>query len=301
MLELKGLRKRYDGVVALDGCTLTARRGRILGFLGRNGAGKTTALRSIFGLVALDEGSVLWEGRPVHREQYRRFGYMPETRGLYPRMPVRRQLEYFGRLRGLSAREAAAEAAGWLERLGLAERAESRLEALSHGNQQRLQLAVALAGRPALLVLDEPFSGLDPIAVDALTEIVREATAGGAAVVFSTHQLDLAAELSDDIAIITGGRVVLEGDLHELRRASPVRYVEVSFEEALDGPAAERLAAGVAGGVLVSRAGRALRLRIAVDASPVAVLEAASGCGRIEYFKLEPPTLEEVFREVAQD
>ena len=144
----------------------------MLGFLGPNGAGKTTAMRAVFGLVHVDNGEVLWRGRPVRLEERLRFGYMPEERGLYPRMPVREQLEYFGRLHGLE-RTRLAQRHRWLERLGLGDRGDAKLEELSHGNQQRAQLAAALVHEPELLVLDEPFAGLDPIAVRTLAEVLR--------------------------------------------------------------------------------------------------------------------------------
>ena len=165
MLEIRGLTKHYGQVTALDGASLTARRGRLLGFLGPNGAGKTTTMRCIFGLAVPESGEVRWDGQPVDAKARLRFGYMPEQRGLYPRMRVGEQLAYFAQHHGLSGREARARTGVWLERFGLADRAKSKLEDLSHGNQQRIQLATALVHDPELLVLDEPFSGLDPLGV----------------------------------------------------------------------------------------------------------------------------------------
>ena len=162
MLAVNDIRKRFGEVQALDGCSVSVARGRMLGFLGPNGAGKTTVMRAMFGLVELDSGEVLWDGRPIDVAERMRFGYMPEERGLYPRMRVGEQLEYFGRLHGLGADAARFAASRWLERLGLAERADAKVEELSHGNQQRAQLAAALVHEPELLVLDEPFAGLDP-------------------------------------------------------------------------------------------------------------------------------------------
>ena len=161
-LSLQHVSKRFESVQALADLSFSVERGRMLGFLGPNGAGKTTAMRAVFGLVQIDGGDVLWDGRPVQLEERLRFGYMPEERGLYPRMPVREQLEYFGQLHGLEASAARLAAATWLERLGLAERGEAKLEELSHGNQQRAQLAAALVHEPELLVLDEPFAGTRP-------------------------------------------------------------------------------------------------------------------------------------------
>ena len=168
MLEFDGLSRRYGPVVALDGLSFTVPPGQVFGFLGPNGAGKTTAMRAVFGLVALDAGVVRWNGAPVTADDRRRFGYMPEERGLYPGMVVVEQIEYLARLHGVPpASPAAAE--HWLERLGVADRATSKVEALSLGNQQRVQLAAALVHEPELLVLDEPLSGLDPVGIDAIS------------------------------------------------------------------------------------------------------------------------------------
>ncbi|HEV2824121.1 MAG TPA: ATP-binding cassette domain-containing protein, partial [Actinomycetota bacterium] len=170
MLELQGLSRRYGDLVALDDLSFTVREGQMFGFVGPNGAGKTTTMRIVLGVLEPDRGEVRWRGRPVDAETRRRFGYMPEERGLYPKMRVRDQLDYFARLHGLSATDAFSAADYWIERLGVADRAGDRVEQLSLGNQQRVQLAAALVARPEVLILDEPFSGLDPVGVDALAE-----------------------------------------------------------------------------------------------------------------------------------
>jgi ABC-2 type transport system ATP-binding protein len=219
MLEIRGLVKRYGSVTALDGATFSASRGRLVGFLGPNGAGKTTAMRCVFGLATPDSGDVRWDAQPVDSRTRLRFGYMPEQRGLYPRMRVAEQLAYFGQHHGLSARDARARSAAWLERFGLADRAKSKLEDLSHGNQQRVQLATALVHDPELLVLDEPFSGLDPIGISTMSEVLRERAHAGVGVVFSSHQLDLVEEVCEDVVIISRGRVVAQGSIEALRAA----------------------------------------------------------------------------------
>ena len=205
MLEINDLAKRYGPVTALDGASFTARPGRIVGFLGPNGSGKTTTMRCIFGLARPDRGDVRWKGQTIDREARLRFGYMPEQRGLYPRMRVGEQISYFAQQHGLSAKDADAATGRWLERMGLADRTKSKLEELSHGNQQRIQLAVALAHDPELLVLDEPFSGLDPIGIGTMTEVVRDRAAAGVGVIFSSHQLDLVegvgAQVLDELRI----------------------------------------------------------------------------------------------------
>jgi ABC-2 type transport system ATP-binding protein len=219
MLEIKDLSKRYGDVVALDGASFTARPGRIVGFLGPNGAGKTTTMRCIFGLATPDKGETLWRGQPIDRVTRLRFGYMPEQRGLYPRMRVGEQLSYFAQHHGMPAKEAAAATSRWLARLGLADRERDKLEALSHGNQQRVQLGAALVHDPELLVLDEPFSGLDPIGIATMTEVVQERAAAGVGVVFSSHQLDLVEDICEDVVIIARGRSAA-GAIDLLRAAS---------------------------------------------------------------------------------
>ena len=229
MLGFDGATKRFGALTALDRCTFAVRPGRLTGFLGPNGAGKTTAMRAVFGLVELDVGTVRWRGAPVRAADRTRFGYMPEERGLYPRMRVRDQLVYLGQLCGRGPKDVARSVDTWLERFGLAGRAADRLDALSHGNQQRVQLIAALAGEPDLLVLDEPFSGLDPIAMDAMSGLLTELAFGGTTVLFSSHQLDLVEDLCQDVVIIEHGRIVLAGELAELRAKVPQRLVDIGY------------------------------------------------------------------------
>jgi ABC-2 type transport system ATP-binding protein len=230
VLRLEELRKSYGETVALDGVSFAVEEGQMFGFVGPNGAGKTTLMRIVLGVLAADSGAVLWRGSAIGAEERRRIGYMPEERGLYPKMRVREQLVYMARLHGVAAAEADAAADRWLERLGIAERAEDAVEALSLGNQQRVQLGVALVHEPELLVLDEPFSGLDPDGVDALSgALVDEIRARRVPVVFSSHQLELVERLCDSIAIIAAGRIVATGSLEEVGAGRPLAEV---FREA---------------------------------------------------------------------
>jgi len=291
MLDFDGLTKRFGRLTALDGCTFAARPGRLTGFLGPNGAGKTTAMRAVFGLVELDAGTVRWQGRPVSAAGRARFGYMPEERGLYPRMRVRDQLVYLGQLCGSAARDVGRSVDSWLERLGLAARAADRLDALSHGNQQRVQLIAALVGEPELLVLDEPFAGLDPIAMDAMGGLLSDVAAGGATVLFSSHQLDLVEDLCQDVVIIEHGRVVLAGELAELRTRVPQRFVDIRYR----GPAPDwsQLAPVE---LIGARDGQA-RLRAGPGTDLAAVLARVQDRADIVSFAYQPPTLSELFRE----
>ena len=265
----------------------------MLGFLGPNGAGKTTTMRAVFGLVALDSGEVLWDGRTVGLTERLTFGYMPEERGLYPRMPVAEQLAYFGCLHGLDGEAARAAAGDWLERLGLSDRARAKVEELSHGNQQRVQLAAALLHGPELLVLDEPFAGLDPVAVRTLAEVLRVEAERGAAVLFSSHQLELVEDICEEVAIIDHGRIVATGDVDALRRASQRRWIELELEGAPPQWLPE-----FAGVELVDRRNGDLRLVAGRDVDPEDVLAAAERAARVVQFSYGPPTLAELFLEL---
>jgi ABC-2 type transport system ATP-binding protein len=248
-------------------------------------------MRAVFGLAELDEGTIRWHGAPVRVSDRARFGYMPEERGLYPRMRVRDQLTYLGQLCGRRPGDVAGSVDAWLERLGLAERAADRLDALSHGNQQRVQLIAALVNEPDLLVLDEPFSGLDPIAMEAMAGLMSGLAADGATVLFSSHQLDLVQDLCQDVVIIEHGRIVLAGELAELRAKVPERFIDIRYR----GPAPDwpRLTPAA-----VIEAGDGLaRLRVGRDTDVAAVLAAVGRRVDLVSFSYQPPTLSELFRQ----
>ncbi len=291
MLAFDGAVRRFGPVVALDRCTFAVRPGRLTGFLGPNGAGKTTAMRTVFGLVTLDAGQVLWRGAPIASAERARFGYMPEERGLYPRMRVRDQLVYLGQLCGRPKSDLIRTVDTWLERVGLADRATARLDTLSHGNQQRVQLIAALVNDPALLVLDEPFSGLDPIAMGAMAGLLAEVAAAGATVLFSSHQLDLVEDICQDVVIIDHGRIVLAGELDALRAAVPERFVDVTYRGT--SPDWSTLATV---DLVESRDGRA-RLRVGAGTDMAAVVGLVRHSGDLVSFAYRPPTLSELFRQ----
>ncbi|WP_445151812.1 ABC transporter ATP-binding protein [Baekduia sp. Peel2402] len=289
MLELDHISRRFGETVALDGLSLQVEPGALTGFVGANGAGKTTAMRVALGVLEPDGGAVRWQGRPVTAADRARFGYMPEERGLYPRMRVGDQVEHFARLHGLDGATARQATAETLELVGLGDQLATRTDALSLGNQQRVQLAVALVHDPELLVLDEPFSGLDPIGVDVMAEVLRARADRGVPVVFSSHQLDLVERLCDAVAIVRDGRVVAQGPVAELRRRGGRRYrVEVEGD---DGDAA--WAAGVPG----ARALGGGLLALDDDADDQALLDAARAAGPVRAFAPAEPRLADVFRE----
>ncbi|MET0909304.1 MAG: ATP-binding cassette domain-containing protein [Ilumatobacteraceae bacterium] len=294
---MDGLVRTYGSVRALDGMSFTVRPGAVTGFLGPNGAGKTTTMRAIFGLTQLDAGEVRWRGAPVDAAARRRFGYLPEERGLYPTMRVADQLRYLGQLRGLDRGTAARRSAEWLERLGLTDRSRSNLEDLSLGNQQRIQLISALVHEPDVLILDEPFSGLDPIAVEALSQRLVSEARRGATVLFSSHQLDLVEHLCEDAVIVDHGRAVTQGPLDELVAGhDPVLLIDVpddpdaAWTEGLD---QDRFA-------ILSNTTGAVRLSVGTgDAAVVELaqpaLDAARRSGPVSRFGFERRTLAEVF------
>ncbi|HVW81682.1 MAG TPA: ATP-binding cassette domain-containing protein [Mycobacteriales bacterium] len=291
-LELDSLTRRFGAVTALDGLSFTVEAGKVAGFLGPNGAGKTTTMRAIFGLTDLDAGSVRWNGRLVDAESRKRFGYMPEERGLYPSMQVGEQVEYFARLRGLNAAAAKAATAATLERLGVAARTASKVEELSHGNQQRVQLAVALVHEPELVVLDEPLAGLDPGGIDAIGEVLREEARRGCSVLLSSHQLDLVEDLCESVTIIDHGRLVVAGDVDALTTHGTGRLVV-----RVEGDRTARWARKLRGVTVSEIDAGAVRLAVAEGVDSDAILDAARAAGRVTEFHFERRRLSEVFRE----
>ena len=292
LLELEGLTRRFGLLTALDHLSFSVPAGQVVGFLGPTGAGKTTSMRAVFGLTDLDAGTVKWNGTPVGATQRRRFGYMPEERGLYPSMLVGEQLEYLGRLHGMSGADARAASRTWLDRLGVADRYGSKVEALSHGNQQRVQLAAALVHGPELLVLDEPLAGLDPAGIEAIGDVLVEQARSGCCVLLSSHQLDQVEDLCESVTVIDHGRLIVSGRVDDLATAGARRLV-VRVEGDREAAWARDLA-----GVIISEvaAGEA-RLVINEGIDSDAVLQAAMAAGRVTEFVFQRRRLSEVFRE----
>jgi ABC-2 type transport system ATP-binding protein len=291
-LEIDGLTRQFGDITALDHLSFSVPAAQVVGFLGPNGAGKTTTMRAIFGLTDLDAGSVRWNGVDVTQSVRRRFGYMPEERGLYPSMLVHEQVEYLGRLHGLSASESFESTKVWLERLGIAERAESKIESLSHGNQQRVQLAAALVHGPEVLILDEPLSGLDPTGIDALGGVLREQARTGTCVLFSSHQLDQVEDLCDEVVIIDHGRLVVAGSVDDLETSGARRLVV-----RVGGDREGAWARGIPGTTVSEVASGAVRLVLDDGVDPQVLLQAALRAGPVTEFVMERRRLSEVFRE----
>jgi ABC-2 type transport system ATP-binding protein len=297
VLRLIDLHRRFDGVVALDGVSFEVPEGRIVGFVGRNGSGKTTTMRITLGVLQPDAGSVVWRDRPVDAVSRRRFGYMPEERGLYPKMRVHEQLVYLARLRGTPKDVARSRATELLELLEVVGDPRARIETLSLGNQQRVQLAAALVHQPDVLVLDEPFSGLDPVGVDVLTAVLRrEARERGVPVVFSSHQLELVERVCDEVVLIDHGKVVARGTIEELRAMRARNLWRVDTASAAD--AWWEVVPGV---TLAEQDGGSVVLELDGAADPQRLLDLARAEGDVVDFGPVRRSLSELFREVIQE
>jgi ABC-2 type transport system ATP-binding protein len=292
MLTLTDVTKTYGSRRALDAVSFDVAPGRMTGFVGGNGAGKTTAMRIILGVLSSDSGSVTLDGRPLSAEARRRFGYMPEERGLYPKMKVEEQLVYLARLHGFTASAAQKKAERLLDRLGLGERRGDLVESLSLGNQQRAQIAASLVHDPDVLVLDEPFSGLDPMAVDTVVGVLSDYAAAGIPVLFSSHQLDIVERLCDDLVIIAGGQIRANGPREQLRE----QYSSRRYELHVTGDAG--WVRDVPGVTVVDFHGGDAIFEVDSDDTAQAVLRDAVARGPITSYARQRPSLAQIFKEV---
>ncbi|WP_344102907.1 ATP-binding cassette domain-containing protein [Myceligenerans crystallogenes] len=295
-LEVRSLVRVFGSggtaVRAVDDVSFHAPAGLLTGFVGGNGAGKTSTMRMMMGVLAPSSGETLFGGRPVTAADRRTFGYMPEERGLYPKQPVLDQLVYLARLRGIPAATARAEVLDHLARLGLADRAREHVEKLSLGNQQRVQIIAAVMGSPRALILDEPFSGLDPAAVDGMVDLLREHTSRGVPVLFSSHQLDLVERLCERLVILRQGKVVADGTPASLAARGVVRHRLV-----LSGDAG--WVRGMDGVHAVDIDGSVALVEVSDDDAARRLLGAALDRGGVHEFSPVRPSLTEIYREVA--
>lgn len=301
MIDIAGISRSFGNRKVLDDVTFHVQSGRMTGFVGGNGAGKTTTMRIILGVLSADVGTVSLNGTPVTPADRARFGYMPEERGLYPKMKVLEQLVYLGRLHGMSPASAKASATALIERLGLGERANDTLESLSLGNQQRAQIAAALVHEPTALVLDEPFSGLDPMAVEVVLGVLRDYAAQGAPVLFSSHQLDIVERLCDDVVVIGNGRILAHGSREALRAEHSGR----AFELELTGSAADAGWVRDQPGVTVTHLDGGFA-RFDADSEAVArdvlvrAVNADPSLSTVRRFAPVTPSLAQIFKEVVR-
>jgi len=293
-LEIDHVTKRFGATTALDGLTFEVARGEVFGFLGANGAGKTTTMRICLGIVRADAGEIRWEGRPAADLPRRTWGYLPEERGLYPRMGVLDQLVYFGSLYGETPDRARRDALAWLARFRIPDYADRRAEELSKGNQQKVQFIAAILHDPEVLLMDEPFTGLDPVNLVLLREAFMELRDRGRTLIFSTHQMEMAEAMCESVAIVDHGRLVAGGRLRDLKRRSGRRTLRLAIEDdvaptwlgALPGVVALRLDADGS------------ELELLPGADPASILAAVLGRGAsVTRFEVVEPSLEALFME----
>ena len=291
-LELENIKKSFGEKQVLKGVSLTAQGGKAFGLLGRNGAGKTTSIRIMMDVFPADDGRVLFDGQPIDYQKIQ-FGYLPEERGLYPKKKIIDQLVYFAQLKGMAARDAVSAVDYWLDRLGMTEYRNKRLDTLSKGNQQKIQLVTALAHDPEIVILDEPFSGLDPVNAMLLKDVVRETIAKGKIVLFSSHQMNYIEEFCDSIAILNGGQIVLSGDLHDIKRNYPRnRLVVRSLQN-------EKIAADYSGSCKACEDG-SLLLTLRNPSEKQQVMASLAEHYDIDEVKVFEPSLNDIFVEYTE-
>ena len=294
-LDIDRVSKRFGQTVALDQLSFSVPRGRIFGFLGANGAGKTTTMRICLGILRADGGEVRWEGALASDLPRRAFGYLPEERGLYPRSTVIDQLVYFARLYGESEERARANAHLWLERFRIPDYADRRAEELSKGNQQKVQFIAAILHGPDVLLMDEPFTGLDPVNLSLLREAFLELRDEGRTIIFSTHQMEAAEALCESLAIVDHGRLVAGGTLAELKRTSRARTVRLGIE----GEILPTWLTGVEGVAAIRPGAGFAELELLPGTAPSDVLAAALARGAlVSRFEVAEPSLEAIFIEL---
>lgn len=288
-LSVYNITKDFRDVRAVDHLTIEIKTGSIFGFLGPNGAGKTTTIRMILDIIKPDTGSVTWKGKPLSRHPRGTFGYLPEDRGLYPKMRVEEHLVFLARLNGLSKKDAVNKTKAMIERFRLEEYRNKRIEELSKGNQQKVQTISALIHEPEILFLDEPFSGLDPVNADLLKQLLLEGNKQGQTIVFSSHRMEQVEELCQDICILDHGKLVLAGNLREIKQQMGRQYLHIAVDGNQDFwrkfPELEL--------VMQTPEYLAFKLNDRVDTN--AILLAASQAGQVLHFELALPTLNQIF------
>ncbi len=293
LLELKNIKKSFGKKEVLRGISFSAESGKAFGLLGRNGAGKTTTIRILMNVFPADGGEMLIDGKPIDHKSIG-IGYLPEERGLYPKKLIIDQLVYFAELKGMSARDAVKSVDYWLERLGMTEYRNRRLDTLSKGNQQKIQLVTALAHDPHIVILDEPFSGLDPVNAMLLKDVVKEQIARGKIVLFSSHQMNYIEEFCDSIAIINKGEIAIGGELHDIKRNYVRDRLVVSSTESV------RICAEL-GESCTLREDCSVLLRLSSPNEKGAVMRKLVDCYDIDEIKVFEPSLGDIFVEYAGD
>ena len=290
-LVATAITKRFRDVTAVDNLSFSVAEGSLFGFLGPNGAGKTTTMRVVLNIIKPDQGQVTWKGRLFDKLERGFFGYLPEERGLYPKMRVAEHLEFLGRIHGLDKTKARMETARWIERFDLGELSHKRVEELSKGNQQKVQTIGTMIHDPELLVLDEPFGGLDPVNTALLKEVLMESHKRGRTIIFSSHRMDQVEEICDDIVLINKGRLVLEGNLRQIKKSMGRQILRISLE------GKEDFWARIPGLQLLASRADYHEFRMDDGVDPNHVLSEAMNAGRVIRFELVEPSLDQIFVE----
>lgn len=288
---VNGITKRFRDVTAVDDLSFTVHEGSLFGFLGPNGAGKTTTMRVALGILRADQGQITWKGCPFSKYETGFYGYLPEERGLYPKMRVDEHLEFLGRINGLSRVKAVQETSRWIERFDLGAVRKKRIEELSKGNQQKVQTIGTMLHNPELLILDEPFSGLDPVNSALLKSVLLEAHAEGKTILFSSHRMGQVEEICGDIVIINRGKLVLNGNLRQIKRSMGRKILRISLEGQQD------FWAKIPGLTLLTNKGGYLEFRLDGRVDPNQVLSEAMAAGQVIHFELVEPSLDQIFVE----
>ncbi|AWB43273.1 sodium ABC transporter ATP-binding protein [Paenibacillus sp. CAA11] len=288
-LVLDSVFKQFGSKTAVNGISLKVEEGEIYGLLGANGAGKTTTMRMVLGVIYPDGGDISYFGKPYGPDQQHEMGYLPEERGLYPKIKISEQITYLGKLRGLSAKEADQSLRYWLDRFDVPEYYDKKIEELSKGNQQKMGFIAAVIHKPKILILDEAFSGLDPVNVELLKETVKELRDAGTSILFSTHRMEHVEELCRNITILHRSNPVIQGDIREIKKRYPREEVLLSTIGPVEG--LERIP-GVTG---VERTERGYVVRISDVSAARDILNTAMQQSEVEHFEIKEPTLNQIF------
>ncbi|MDG0843527.1 ABC transporter ATP-binding protein [Staphylococcus equorum] len=288
-LNIEHVTKRYKDFTAVNDISLSLEQGKMLGFLGRNGAGKTTTFRMILGLTPITEGKIAYNDKPIDKTSYNHIGYLPEERGLHPKMKVEDELRYLATLKGMKSKAITEAIDYWLDRFGINENREKKIEALSKGNQQKIQLLASMLHKPELLILDEPFSGLDPVNVELLKSAVKDLNDAGTTIIYSSHRMEHVEELCDNVCILNRGELVVSGPIDEVKANHGNKSVVVETEHEM--PEIDNI-----DGVLhVDRSKREIKAMIEAEAVAEKIYEVVTQYGFVKRFQVVEPTLNEIF------
>lgn len=288
-LNIEHVTKKYKDFTAVNDISLSLEQGKMLGFLGRNGAGKTTTFRMILGLTPIAEGKIAYNDKPIDKTSYNHIGYLPEERGLHPKMKVEDELRYLATLKGMKSKEITEAIDYWLDRFGINENREKKIEALSKGNQQKIQLLASMLHKPELLILDEPFSGLDPVNVELLKSAVKDLNNAGTTIIYSSHRMEHVEELCDNVCILNRGELVVSGPIDEVKANHGKKSVVIETEH-------EMSEIDSIDGVLnVDRSKREIKAMIETEAVAEKIYEVVIQYGFVKRFQVVEPSLNEIF------